>query len=156
MIAQHTHTTSLDHGPLHAADPRVAEALAEEGLEYRLFDGGDFVLNLPLNPGVDSFVGVTSTTARIHSREYRRVFSVGCSQGEEGWGGHLWSTLLRLNGDYAMGGWEIASTGDEEVALFSIAVPADAPAGELHAALLFTAINTQNLRVLLQNRRNLN
>jgi hypothetical protein len=157
MSAIHTNTPSpARNNPTSQVDDRVSTALAEAGLSHQLFQGGDFILNFNLAPEVTVAVGVTSTTATICSHEYRRVFSVGCSEGDPGWGEHLWGTLLRLNGGCAMGMWEITRVEDYEVALFSLPLPADATAGELHAALLFAAININNLRALLQGRQNQN
>lgn len=132
-------------------DPRVAVVLAEAGLEYEEFTEGNCCVTLLLEPGLSESVVVSSRTVEVASREQRRIFTVGCTNNDPCWGENLWRTLLQLNGMYNAGMWEITTRGEFEVAIFSVSIPADASAEEMRATLTLAALNSHDLKVLLQH-----
>jgi len=131
-------------------DPRVAEALQEANLGYRL-DDGDFRLEYDVGNSRSQLVWVASGTTKLDQLEIRDVWSVA-SHGAGALPAELAAHLLRENARMILGAWQVNQGQDEYLVVFSAPVIAGADAATLREVIEVVTLSADRIEKELTGR----
>jgi hypothetical protein len=131
-------------------DPRVAAALQEASLGYRL-DDGDFRLEYDVGDSRSQLVWVASGTTKLDQLEIRDVWSVA-SHGTGALPAELAAHLLRENARMILGAWQVNQGQDEYLVVFSAPVIAGADAATLREVIEVVTLSADRIEKELTGR----
>jgi hypothetical protein len=115
-------------------DNRVKQVLEEAELKYEIDKDGDFKTGNKFDNGRTQLAWVLSNTNKLGNLEIREIWSIGYAS-ESRIPDRILRKLLEQNRKVKLGAWQIRKMGDQEVAVFSAQVAADADKETLLLAL---------------------
>ena len=122
-------------GETQVGDVRVREALEELELNYEIDADGDYKVIVEFEEGGRSQVAIiNSRTETLRPLEIREVWSPAFISDRK-LKGKVANRLLMDNFERKLGAWQILTNGDQQVAVFSVKLAADAAPASLLTTL---------------------
>jgi len=131
-------------GSKKKGDPRVRAILDAEGIKYETDTDGDYRIVFGFDDNRSQVVFVNSNTETFAGVEIREVWSVGLKGGGQ-LSAAVANDLLVRNGQYKVGAWQVSRSGDQLIALFKVALSADADRSELVPVLSAVAVQADEV-----------
>ena len=131
-------------GSKKKGDPRIRTILDEEDIKYEIDSDGDYKIILGLEDDRSQVVFINSNTETFADVEIREVWSIGL-KGSGQLSAEMANELLRRNQQYKVGGWSIAQSDEQILALFKIVISAEANKSELISVLLASAVQADEI-----------
>ena len=125
-------------------DPRVKDILVSAGIKYEVDNDGDYKTIFGFDDSRSQVAFIDSKTETFSDVEMRDVWSVGL-KGKGHLSAEVANALLEKNSQYKLGSWGIVQQGGEVLAIFKVAVSADANQAELTSVLQSVAIQADEV-----------
>lgn len=125
-------------------DERVEAALQDADYAWEIDSDGDFRAVLEFTDGRSQVLFVNSKTNRLGHMEVRDVWAVAATS-KVGFSTEVMKRLLEASSSVKLGGWEITSMGDQELAVFRAKVAANSSSSALKTIVMAVATTADEM-----------
>lgn len=125
-------------------DERVEAALQDADYEWEIDSDGDFRAVLEFTDDRSQVLFVNSKTSMLGQMEVREVWAVAATS-KVGFSSEVMKRLLEASGSVKLGGWEINTMGEQDLAIFRAKISANTSASALKTVVRAVAITADEM-----------